>query len=108
MYWCCIKAGYDLPIKYPNEAVCCNFAGCIAWEQWVKLPEINRWIEKAEKPEIGDIVLFDNAFKGEEHDHIAIVINIDDRFIDTAEGNFNNISAIARRNYDNVRGYIRL
>ena len=25
--YCVIKAGYDLPVKYPSEAVSCNFAG---------------------------------------------------------------------------------
>ena len=41
VYYCVIKAGYDLPVKYPSEAVSCNFAGVKAWEEWAKLSEIN-------------------------------------------------------------------
>jgi len=40
VYWCCINAGYELPVRYENESVSCNFAGCIAWEQWAKLLEV--------------------------------------------------------------------
>ena len=108
VYWCCINAGYELPVKHENEAVSCNFAGCIAWEQWAKLPEIDCWVERNNKPQIGDIVLFDHVFRGEEHDHIAIIIDVCECFITTAEGNFNNVSAIVKRTYDNVRGYVRL
>jgi hypothetical protein len=108
IYWCCANAGYKLPVRYANEAVSCNFAGCIAWEQWAKLPEINCWLNKNEKPEIGDIVLLDYVFKNEEHDHIAIILNLSESIIETAEGNFNNVSAIVKRPYQNVRGYIRL
>ncbi|MCL2217542.1 MAG: CHAP domain-containing protein [Defluviitaleaceae bacterium] len=108
VYWCCIMAGYKLPVRYEHEAVSCNFAGCGAWEQWAKLPEINCWVAKESDPEAGDIVLFDNVFENKEHDHIAIIIDVQGDFITTAEGNFNNVSAIVKRTYDNVRGYIRL
>jgi len=108
VYYCCVNAGYELPVRYKNEAVSCNFAGCIAWEQWAKLPEIVCWVERNNKPHIGDIVLFDYVFKNEEHDHIAIIVNACKDFITTAEGNFNNVSAIVKRKYGNVRGYIRL
>jgi len=108
VYWCCISTGYDFPVRYESADVSCNFAGCIAWEEWAKLPETNYWINKNEKPEIGDIVLFDYIFKNEENDHIAIIIGFDNHAIETSEGNFNNVSAIVRRPYDNVRGYIRL
>ena len=108
VYWCCIKAGFNLPVKYESETVSCNFAGCIAWEQWAKLPEVNYWVNKDKSPEIGDIALFDYVFKNEEHDHIGIIIDVRGGFIITAEGNFNNTSAIVKRTFDNVRGYIRL
>ncbi len=39
VYYCCIKVGFNIPIKYPNENVKCNFAGCVAWESWTNLPE---------------------------------------------------------------------
>ncbi|MCL2407878.1 MAG: CHAP domain-containing protein [Defluviitaleaceae bacterium] len=108
VYWCCINAGYDMPVRYDSELVTCNFAGCRAWDQWAKLPEVDCWVDRTEKPEIGDIVLFDRVFENKEHDHIAIIIDICDDLITTAEGNFNNVSAIVKRGYGNVRGYIRL
>lgn len=132
VYWCCINAGYELPIRHKNEAVSCNFAGCIAWEQWGKLPEVGYWVEREGQmvtesnhltsnalsqpksdylclsPQIGDIVLFDYICQNKEHDHIAIITDVSQEYIETAEGNFNNISAIVKRPYNNVRGYIRL
>jgi len=108
VYWCCINAGYNLPVRYANKTVSCNFAGCIAWEQWAKLPEVDYWIYKSKQAQIGDIVLFDYVFNNEEHDHIAIIVDVHEDYITTAEGNFNNVSAIVKRPYDNVRGYIRL
>ena len=108
VYWCCVKHGYNLPVRYEHEAVSCSFAGCIAWEQWAKLPEVKYWVNKDEYPKIGDIVLFDYIFKNEEHDHIAILLDFNECMIETAEGNFNNVSAIVKRPYDNVRGYVRI
>jgi len=148
VYWCCVKAGYKLPVRYESDKVSCNFAGCIAWEQWAKLPEVGCWMDRNQptpphsgrgmvvfgkefdagfdtfltasrgrgikpvaynkNPEIGDIVIFDRIFKDEEHDHIAIVLDSDEHILETAEGNFNNVSAIVKRPYDNVRGYLRL
>ncbi|MCL1787415.1 MAG: CHAP domain-containing protein [Defluviitaleaceae bacterium] len=108
VYWCCINAGYELPIRYENEAVTCNFAGCIAWEQWAKLPEINCWVARGNPPQVSDIVLFDHICQGKPHDHIGIITHVGNAFIETAEGNFNNVSAIVTRPYDNVRGYVRL
>jgi len=52
---------------------------------------------------IGDIVLFDNSFENKEHDHMAIIVGFCDNFITTAEGNFDNISAIVKRTYEHVR-----
>ena len=108
VYHCVRKAGYDLPVRYEHEAVSCNFAWCRAWDEWAKLPEINYWISRDEQPQVGDIVLFDCIFENKEHDHIAIIVDVCDGFITTAEGNFNNVSAIVRRTYENIRGYIRL
>lgn len=108
VYWCCLNAGYQLPIRYENEGVSCNFAGCIAWEQWAKLPEVGCWVERNLTPQAGDIALFDYLYQNKAHDHIGIVINAGKTFIETAEGNFNNVSAIVKRPYDNVRGYVRM
>ena len=108
VYWCCVKAGYELPVRYDSEAVSCNFAGCVAWEEWAKLPEINCWVPKTESPKIGDIVIFDRVSRDAENDHIGIVVDVRDGFIETAEGNFNNVSAIVKRTRGNERGYVRL
>ncbi|QSX06998.1 CHAP domain-containing protein [Sedimentibacter sp. zth1] len=108
VYHCVKLSGYELPIRYQNKSVNCSFAGVIAWEQWAKLLEIHAWIEKTQSPQVGDIVLFDNVFENKAHDHIGIVLNITETMIETAEGNFGNVSAIVKRSYENVRGYVRL
>ncbi|MCR4422639.1 MAG: CHAP domain-containing protein [Spirochaetales bacterium] len=108
IYYVIIKAGYELPVKYPDEKVTCNFAGCIAWEQWAKLEYNKFWFEPNTEAEVGDIVLFDNIFLNQEHDHIAIIVDFENDFIVTAEGNFNNVSAIVKRDKKaNIRGFIR-
>ncbi|MDH8679281.1 hypothetical protein QE109_14075 [Fusibacter bizertensis] len=30
VFYCCIEAGYKIPVKHTNEAVKCDFAGCSA------------------------------------------------------------------------------
>lgn len=102
VYYCVSRSGYKLGIK-PSGAEH-SLGGVGTWEQWSKLKEVNLW----ESAEIGDIVLFNNVFDGNNPDHIGIVVNFSLDFIETAEGNFNNISAIVRRSYSYVRGYVRL
>jgi hypothetical protein len=112
VYFCCIKVGINLPVKYPDERVSNNFAGCNAWEQWAKLPEINIWHDSMETgfaPETGDIVLYDRVFENTEHDHIGVVIKVKNSSLVVAEGNFNNVSAVIERNRDeHIRGFIRI
>lgn len=108
VYYCVIKSGYALPVKYPDDQVLYNFAAVAAWVQWAKLSYISIWHESYAIPEIGDIVIFDRVFDGKEMDHIAIVVDISKNEIETAEGNFNNVSCIVKRNRHHVRGYIRL
>ncbi|MEG2018313.1 MAG: CHAP domain-containing protein [Clostridium sp.] len=112
VYYCCIKAGINLPVQYPDERVSNNFAGCNAWEQWAKLPQINIWHDSDEPqftPEVGDIVLYDRVFENTEHDHIGIVIEVKNKVIVSAEGNFNNVSAVVERDLDeHIRGFIRI
>lgn len=112
VYFCCTKAGINLPVRYPDERVPSNFAGCSAWEQWAKLPYINLWHDSNEPqffPEAGDIVLYDRVYENAEHDHIGIVIETRNASIVAAEGNFNNVSALVERNLDeHIRGFIRI
>jgi len=112
VYYCCMSAGYNFPMKYPDDSVTCNFAGCIAWEQWGTLSENNFYYSESVEyftPEIGDIILYNRVFCEEPHDHIGIIIeNQKDSFL-VAEGNLNNVSGIIRRKRDeHIRGYIRI
>ena len=53
--------------------------------------------------------MFDRVFDNTEHDHIGIVLEVSAEYIVTAEGNFNNISAVvARKRDEHIRGYIRI
>ena len=111
VYYCCIKAGFIIPIR-PKECKSCNLAGCGAWEEWAMADE-NIIYSHASKeeflPEVGDIVLFDKVFIDAEHDHIGIVIENKSKSIVVAEGNINNVSGIIERNKDaHIRAYIRL
>ena len=108
VYHCVILSGYNLPVRFPDDKVTMNFASVPAWEQWAKLPEVSKWVEKGKAPQKGDIVLFSKVYDGKEPDHIGIVTDISETWIQSAEGNFNNVSAIVKRPYDCVYGYIRL
>lgn len=105
VYYCIKRAGYKLCIKPSGVKRSLGEVGI--WEQWSKLKEVNLWESDIKKPEIGDIVLFNNVFDGNNPDHIGIVVNFSSDFIETAEGNFNNVSAIVRRSYSCIRGYVR-
>lgn len=111
VYYCCLTAGIELPVKYPNEYVKTDFSGCLAWEQWAKLEENGYWHDAEEEdftPEVGDIILYDRVFINDEHDHMGIIIEVHDSYMLTAEGNHDNRSAIVKRPFDyHVRGYVR-
>ena len=110
VYYCCQKSGMSFPIR-PKECASCNLAGCIAWEEWAEKDENLCYFKEssAVSPRIGDIVLFDRVFDNTEHDHIGIVLEVSAEYIVTAEGNFNNISAVVERKRDeHIRGYIRI
>jgi len=110
VYYCCKKAGFKIPIK-PKECTR-SLAGCLQWEQWAmgdNNVECFRADASGFTPELGDIVLFDNVFIGQEHDHIGIIIENRDTSIITAEGNINNVSGVVERKKDShIRAYIRI
>lgn len=112
VYYCFIEAGYDMPVKYPDEKVRCNFAGCIAWQEWAMLPGNKFYYSNEDEdfyPEKGDIVLYDHVFNNHEHDHIGVVLQNNEHTIEVAEGNINNVSGIIERDKNNhIRGYIRI
>ena len=110
VYHCCRKAGLRFPIR-PAECVSCNLAGCIAWEEWAAADKNLLFFKENSEyaPQAGDIVLFDRVFNGSEHDHIGIVLDVQPEHIVTAEGNFNNVSAVVERKRDeHIRCYIRI
>lgn len=108
VYYCCIQAGYDFPIR-PKECASCNLAGCGAWEEWAKADNRIGWLSSACLPQPGDIVIYDKVFENKPHDHMGIVVEVYDRAILAAEGNLGNVSGLVERPRDgHIRGYISL
>lgn len=111
IYHCCLEAGIDLPIKYPDP-VPCRFAGVQAWLVWAQLPETNYFHSTTDStfiPERGDLIIFDNLLGGGPHDHIGVVLGVEENKITTAEGNVDNRSGIFVRNrIRNVNGFVRI
>lgn len=111
VYYCCKKAGYDIPIR-PSECRSCNLAGCGAWEEWALADDRMGYVlgtNDSYTPEIGDVVLFDKVFNNSEHDHIGIIIENKPNSIVVAEGNINNISGIIeRKKNSHIRAYIQI
>ena len=112
VYYCCIEAGFEIPYS-PNECMACSLAGCGGWEEYAIGDCRIEYHKKDETfvPEAGDIVLYDRIFIDQEHDHIAIILEVKDDVIIAAEGNiFNdNISGVVKRLIDeHIRAYIRI
>ncbi|MDL2302383.1 hypothetical protein LJC58_08515 [Lachnospiraceae bacterium OttesenSCG-928-D06] len=108
VYHCVRLFDYDLPVHYPDKRISGNFAGVLSWMQWAKLPEVNKWVDAKEEPMLGDIVLLQQFCNIDFPDHMGIVTDISQEFLEDAEGNFNNMTAMVKRDYKNVFGYIRL
>ena len=113
VYYCCVKAGYDIPYS-PDECVSCSLAGCGGWEDFANGDERIEYYLGSDKefiPEPGDIVLYDRVFINLEHDHIGIVLENKKDSILVAEGNTynDNISRVLERVKDeHIRAYIRI
>ena len=110
VYYCCRKAGFEIPVR-PDECSTCHLAGCIAWEEYAKGDDRIEYHRGTERfvPEAGDIVIYDRVFENREHDHIGIVLERAGDGIIAAEGNVSNRSAIIRRPIDeHIRGFIRI
>ena len=110
VYYCCVKAGFEIPIR-PDECKTCHLAGCIAWEEFAMGDpriEYHKGEEEFEA-EPGDIVLYDHVFENREHDHIGIIVERREKSILVAEGNVDNRSVIIERPIDeHIRAYIRI
>lgn len=112
VYYCCVKAGFDIPYS-PDACMTCSLAGCGGWEEFALGDKRIEYYGKNEKflPAPGDIVLYDNVFIGREHDHIGIILSADESSITAAEGNIgnSNMSGIIMRPRDeHIRAYIRI
>lgn len=106
VYYCCVKAGYNIPVR-PQECISCNLACCGAWEEWAmsdKRIEYHK-ADNVFNPQKGDSVLFDRVFANLEHDHIGVVVDVKEDFIVVAEGNVNNASGIVQRKRDDAFCY---
>ena len=112
VYYCCIKAGFEIPYS-PDECVTCSLAGCGGWEEFALGDKRIGYRGKEENyvPVPGDIVLYDNVFIGREHDHIGIVLSADENSITATEGNIgrSNTSGIITRPQDeHIRAFISI
>lgn len=108
VYYCCVRAGYQIPIR-PKECVSCNLAGCGAWEEFAKGDNRVGWLANTCLPQPGNIVIFDKVFENKPHDHIGIVVEVWENSLLVAEGNVGNVSVVVERPRDeHVRGYISL
>lgn len=111
VYYCLRMSGYKIPYS-PNECITCSLVGCGGFEEFALNNKRIEYFKFSEtNPEIGDIVIFDNVFSNEEHDHMGIIIDKNEEYIFTAEGNIpgRNSSGIVKRKIDNhIRCYIRI
>lgn len=108
IYLCISVAGVELPARYPDPRVGMSFARAEAWERYARLPKINLWLDVAQTPEVGDIVVIEPLHE-EDPPAVGIVLAVGEDAMDTAEGNYHNHSAIVERKRDSsIRGYIRL
>lgn len=108
VYYCCMRAGYNFPIR-PKECVSCHLAGCGAWEEWAKADSRVGWLANTGQPQPGDIVIYDRVFENKAHDHIGVVVEVRENSIMAAEGNIGNVSGVVERPRDgHIRGYISL
>lgn len=106
-YLCVQKAGYGLPMMYPDPRVGCSFASVAAWERYARLPKIHLWHLPAEPIEIGDLVILETP--QEKPPQMGIVLQIDGDRMEIAVGNYHNHSSIIEHaKEDSVRGFIRL
>lgn len=112
VYYCCMNAGFLLPIRYPNADY--RLAGVGAWLAWAQLPETGFFYMDGQNgfiPQRGDIVIYEKLLTDHSHDHTGIVISCDDHEILVAEGNRDNqnySSVLHRDRRHCILGYIRI
>jgi hypothetical protein len=87
--WCAEQCGYI------EAGIIPMFAGCSVGVQWFKDRE--QWQDNTYTPRTGDIIFFDWEADG-ECDHVGIVENVEDGYVNTIEGNTSD--SVARRSYE--------
>lgn len=117
VYHCAILAGLRLPIRQEPLYIT-RFAGVRAWYEWGEKYGFCFKEENGFKPERGDIVIYDNIIPEENkppltpwHDHIGIVLSVEEDNLLVAEGNVDNknVSGIVKRSkYKNIGCYLRI
>ncbi len=112
VYHSCIQAGFLLTIRYPNGSH--RLAGVGAWLEWAQLPDTGFFHHDEQDgftPQRGDIVIYDKLLSDHPHDHIGIVLAVNEKEILVAEGNRDNknYSSIFHRDRRHcILGYIRI
>ena len=106
-FLCVQRAGFGLPLVYPDPRVGASFASVAAWERYARLPKIHLWHPAGEAPEVGDLAILE-APSGKPP-RMGIVLNVNGDEMELAVGNYGNHSAlISHPCYERVRGFVRL
>lgn len=86
--WCADQCGYI------DAGVIPKFSLCSAGVEWFQAR--GQFMDSSYTPAAGDLIFFDWGTDG-SIDHVGIVVNVEDRFINTIEGNSSN--KVQRRRY---------
>lgn len=113
VYYCCRKAGFEIPAK-PIIDFRWTLAAVRTWYEWAILPENSFWHDREENgfsPSKGDLVIFDQLLSHKEFDHMGVVIDYveGNDYFTAAEGNVERSTGLFCRKIDShIRGYIRI
>lgn len=106
-FLCVQKAGFGLPLAYPDPRVGESFASVAAWERYARLPKIRLWHPAGEEPEVGDLAILEAPIG--KPPRMGIVLRVNGTEMELAVGNYGNHSAlISHPCYERVRGFVRL
>ncbi len=106
-YLCANKAGFGLPLRYPDPRVHSAFDKVSAWVEYARLPKINLLRSPATEPEVGDLVVFDR--REGKPDRIGVVLAVYEDTLEVALGNHHNHSAVIEcPRGEGIFGYIKL
>ena len=122
VYYCLVEAGFDIPYS-PKECITCSLAGCGGFEEYamgddrIEYRSCSHGSCDGFSADVGDIVIYDNVFPregypfGQEHDHIGIIVGLEEGHLLAAEGNVlgtNTSGIVSRKIDDHIRCYVRI